>query len=122
MAIKSPPSLQGFTYEERLNRLRFTTLEQRRESEDLIVIYRIMEDVEKLDSGDLVLQDTRGTRGHGKKLKKDHCRRGIKNSSLPHRGKQTLNKLEQETVKTNKIHAFKIKLDKSRYGDTTAQA
>ena len=58
--------------------LDLTTLEQRRERGDLITVYRVMKGLEELDREDLLIWDTTETRGHGKKLGKDNCRKYIK--------------------------------------------
>ena len=42
---------------------------------DLVAVYRVMKGLEKLDREDLLIWDTRDTRGHGKKLKKKICSR-----------------------------------------------
>ena len=49
-ATKLAPTLSELTYEERLLRLGLPTLEQRRERGDLLAIYRIMKNMEVLDS------------------------------------------------------------------------
>ena len=69
-ATKLAPSLMDKSYEERLSKLNLTTLEQRRERGDLIAVYRVMKGMEELDRDDLIIWDTRDTRGHGKKDKK----------------------------------------------------
>merc|ERR1712035_20916 len=69
-ATKLPQRLRDLTYEERLRILGLTTLEQRRERGDLIMVYRVMKGMERLDREDLVNWDIRDTRGHGKKLKR----------------------------------------------------
>ncbi len=65
-ATKLAPSLMAKSYEERLSKL--MTLEQRRQRGDLIAVYRIMKGMEDLDRDDLIIWDTRDTRGHGKKI------------------------------------------------------
>ena len=84
-ATKLAPTLLDLTYEERLRRLELPTLEQRRERGDLVTIYRIMKDMEVLDREDLLRWETRNTRGHRRKLKKDNYRRNLKKNSFPHR-------------------------------------
>ena len=121
-ATKIPQSLRELTYEERLCILGLTTLEQRRERGDLIMVYRVMKGVERLDREDLVNRDIRDTRGHGKKLKMGNCRREIKKRSFPQRCIETWNSLDKAVVQTETIHDFKAKLDVYRYGDGTARA
>lgn len=67
------PSLEDLTYEERLERLCLSKLEKRRE----------------IDRDDLIVWDTRDTRGHRKKLMKTRCLRDIKKHSFPCRGIDT---------------------------------
>ena len=122
VATKIPYSLENISYEERLERLGLTTLEKRRERGDLIALYRTLGGLEKMDRDDLVVRDERNTRGHGRKIKVNACRRDIKKYSFPHRCIQTWNGLDQETVCAKTIQSFKASLDKSRYGDGTARA
>jgi len=121
-ATKLPQSLRDLTYEERLRILGLTTLEQRRERGDLIMVYRVMKGMERLDREDLVNWDIRDTRGHGKKLKRDNCRREIKKRSFPQRCIETWNSLDKAIVQAETIHDFKAKLDVYRYGDGTTRA
>ena len=62
-ATKLIPSLSELSYAERLQILGFTTLEQRRERGDLIVMYRVMKGLEKLSREDLLIWDNSDTRG-----------------------------------------------------------
>ena len=121
-ATKMVPTLRDLPYEERLERLNLQTLEKRRERGDLIAIYRASKELEKVDRSDLFLWDVRNTRGHGKKLKMDGCRRDIKKFSFPQRSIEVWNKLDTEIVQAKSISEFKAKLDKSRYGDGTVRA
>ena len=82
-ATKLAPTLSDLSYEERLERLRLPTLEQRRERGDLLAIYRNMKNMEILDRDDLLDWDTRESRGHEKKLRKDNYRRDVKRNSFP---------------------------------------
>ena len=46
-ATKMAPSLRNLPYEERLSRLKFTTLEKRRERRDFIIVHRASKGLEK---------------------------------------------------------------------------
>ena len=81
-----------------------------------------MKGMERLDREDLVNWDIRDTRGHGKKLKRDICRREIKKRSFPQRCIETWNSLDKAIVQAETIHDFKAKLDVYRYGDGTTRA
>ena len=120
--MRLAPTLSELTYEERLLRLGLPTLEQRRERGDLLAIYRIMKNMEILEREDLLNWETRNTRGHGRKLRKDNYRRNLKKNSFPHRAVDVWNILD-ETVECGKtIHEFKTNLDTTRYRDGTPQA
>lgn len=81
---KLPPGLKELPHKERLTKLDLITLEQRRERErgDLITLYRVMTGMEKLDREELVTWDIRVLRGHGRKLKKNACRRDVLREKL----------------------------------------
>ena len=72
--------------------------------------------MENVDREAFLTLDTRATRGHSRKLKKDVCRRDIKKYSFSHRIVNKWNELSEEIVKAETVHAFKEKLD-NRYRD-----
>ena len=115
-ATKMVPELRDLTYEERLKKLGIPTLESRRERGDLISIYKIVHNIDKVD-GEILNLETRNTRGHGKKLRKVQCTRDIKKYSFPHRAVDTWNGLESNIVNAASVHKFKAKLDETRYRD-----
>ncbi len=77
------PSLSDLTYEEGLQRLNLTSLEDRRERGDQIAVYRVMNGLEKLDRDDLVIGEERSLRRNGRRLRKATCSRDIKKNSFP---------------------------------------
>ena len=81
-----------------------------------------MKGLEKLDTEDLLIWDTRDTRRHGKKLKKDICRRDIQKCSFPQRCVEAWNGLEKGIVHARTVDEFKAKLDTYRYRDGIARA
>ena len=81
--MKLAPELSELTYEEQLSRLELPTLKQRRERGDLLTIYRIMKNMEILDREDLLIWDTRNTRGHGKKTEKGQLQKRCEEEQLP---------------------------------------
>ena len=117
-ATKMVPELSGLTYEDRLRQLEIPTLERRRERGDLISIYRMVNGLEEVDENLLKL-DVRSTRGHGRRLKKENCRRDIKKHSFPHRVVDKWNGLREDIVEAVSVHSFKAKLDRIRYRDGT---
>ncbi len=55
-----------------------------------------MKGMEELDRDDLINWDTRDTRGHGKKIKRDFYRRDIKKNRFPHRVTEAWNGLQKD--------------------------
>ena len=110
------------SYKERLQILCLTTLEQRRERGDLIPVYRVIKGLQKLGRENLLIWNTRDTRGHKTKLKKDNGRRDINKFSLLQGCVEAWNGLEKGIVHAGTVHAFMAKLNTYRYGDGTARA
>ena len=117
-ATKMVPELSELTYEERLKQMELPTLERRRERGDLISIYRMINGLEEVDENFLIL-DERNTRGHGRKLRKESCRRDKKKYSFPHRVVDVWNGLSKSVVDAQSVHGFKAELDRTRYRDGT---
>ena len=116
------PELNDLSYQERLMDIGLPTLQERRERGDLITMFKLVNNMEKVDREDLVVkveEQERRTRGHTKKLKKTQCFGDIKKYSFPHRTVETWNKLKEEVVTAKSVHMFKEKLDKLWYGDRT---
>lgn len=113
-ATKMAPELKDLNYEERLKEMALITLESRRERGDLINVYKMVQGMDKCGR-DLLKRDTRATRGHGKKLKKERCIRDKKKYSFPHRTVDLWNGLDEDIVNAESVHCFKARLDKARY-------
>ena len=64
----------------------------------MIAIYKLMMNKHYLDRENLLLWNTRETRGHGRKLKKSTCRRDIMMKSFPQRSVDIWNGLDKEVV------------------------
>ena len=91
------PSLRNLPYEERLSRLKLPTFEKRRDSGDLIAVYRASKSLEKKLIEMMFVWDDR-TRGHEKKLKKTTCKRDMKKYSFPYRSIEAWNKLDAKII------------------------
>ena len=87
------------SYEERLQRLNLWSLEERRNRQDLIEVFKICKGLSRIRSEELFNFDNRdkGTRGHSQRVIK--------------RWKQ----LDQEAVDATSSNAFKSELDKLRH-------
>ena len=77
-----PPSLRDLPYEERLSRLKLSTLKKRRERGDFIAVYRASKDLEKINRDDLFVCDDRTTKTR-EQTEKDYMQERHKNIQLP---------------------------------------
>ncbi|MPC10800.1 hypothetical protein E2C01_003441 [Portunus trituberculatus] len=70
------------------------TLQDRRERGDLIIMYKIVNGIEKIDKEDLVLvTEDRRTRGHVKQIRMRQCVKDIGKYSFPYRTVEKWNAL-----------------------------
>ena len=82
-------------------------------------MYKVVNNMERVDRDDLVLQTEEGdrrTRGHGRKIKRSRRSGDTKKYSFPRRTTATWNNLKEEVVGANSEHMFKEKLDKYTFG------
>ncbi len=84
-----------------------STVQERRGGGDLITMYKLVNNIERIDRNDLVIQMEEGERqmrDHGKKIKKSGCSSEIKKSSFLHRTIEIWNDLKEEMVVANNVH------------------
>ena len=113
------PELRKLSYEDKLKEMGLPTLQDRRER-DVIILYKIVNGIEKLDKQNLVMmeEETRQMRVHSQKNKKSRCLKDTKMYSFSHRILYTWNGVKEVVTATN-IHKFKKMLDIWRYEDRT---
>ena len=107
------PSMKKFTYEERLKKLHLFSLEKRRLRGDMIEVYKIVHDIDKVNINNLFefRTDTR-IRKHNYHLKiKKHVHKNITLHFFTRRVIKYWNELSTEIVNSNNIKIFKNKLD-----------
>ncbi len=111
------PSLRDLSFEERLKKLQLPTLTERREKGNMIILYKCVEGMEKIDVKEYVRPSQSSLRGHSKKLYKKRLKKDVKKYSFPDRVIEKWNALP-EVVCVNSIHGFKEKYDEmmSKYG------
>jgi len=109
--------MKGKSYEERLQKLNLWSLEQRRNRQDLIEVFKICKGFSRIGPEELFYFDGRckGTRGHSLKLVKVRCTRDSRRHFFSNRVIKRWNQLGQEAVDATSINAFKSKLDRLRY-------
>ncbi len=71
LATRMIPGFKELYYEERLRKLRLTTLEERRTRGDMITMYELVNKTDILDKELIKVTTSNHLQGHGKKLIKD---------------------------------------------------
>ena len=84
-ATRMVPELRDLSYEERLEEIGLPTLQERRKRGDLITMFKLVNNMEKIDREDLVVkveEQERRTRGHNEEIKKESISRRHKEIQL----------------------------------------
>ena len=103
----------GLSYEERLRKLKLTTLKERFERGDFIETYKLLTRKLKIDPTQFFQENVQGrTRGHPLKLKVRRAKRVIRAKVFSNRIVTTWNKLPPAVVSAASTNQFKNKLDK----------
>ena len=110
-ATKMLPSIQNLSYTERLRYLGLPTLQYRRIRADLVEVYKIINNVDKIDSSKLFPRPVTVTRGHKHKIFKKHCRTNIRKFSFSQRVVDYWNNLPSEVVEARTVNSFKSRLN-----------
>ena len=110
-------NMEGKSYEERLIYcLKLWTLEERRNRQDLIEVFKMCNGLSmlKLNEFFTLADNTRGTRGHSRKLIKFWCTRDCCKYFFSNRVINRWNQLDQRVVDASSINAFKGCMNKIR--------
>jgi len=111
-ATKILPSLQNLSYPERLTRLGLPTLLYRRDREDLIQVYKIIESAKNPLFHLFILDSENKLRGHSKKIKKsEHYRTSLRQNYFSQRVITNWNSLPESVVSANSLNSFKSNLN-----------
>ena len=102
---------QGKEYSERLEMLRLTTLETRRERADMLEVFKILKDFEAINGDIFFKVQCTKTRGHSMKLYKKRVNKNVLKFSFGNRIVDKWNNLPEEAINANSINTFKNKLD-----------
>ena len=112
-ATKHIPVLRHLTYEERLKRLDMFPLHKRRIRGDLIEVFKILNQFDKINPDKLFeINNATVTRGNGKKLKGQRYNTIARKSYFSVRIVDHWNKLPASVVCAETINSFKSRLDK----------
>ncbi len=85
------PSLKGLSYEVRFKKLQLPTLTERRERQDMIMLYKCAEGIENIDVNEYVIYSQTSLRGHIKKIYKKRLKKDVKKYSFPDRAIDNIN-------------------------------
>lgn len=112
-ATKLVSSCKNLSYPERLRTLGLPPLEYRRERADMIQVYKILQDIDKVDKEKLFsTAQYRATRGHTYKLHKKRSRLNLRAGTFSNRVVNTWNQLPENVVNAPSLNAFKTRLNK----------
>ena len=117
-ATRLVPDLRRYSYEERLNKLGWTTLEERRVRGDLIQYYKILNNLDKVKwQRDFSVTHSisidgpaRGIRGHDLRVTREITRFNPRHNFFLNRVAPAWNKLNSETVHAVSVNSFKAKI------------
>ena len=106
--------VQNKSYQERLNTfLGLPTLEYRRERADMVQVFKIMHDIDKVDKGKLFqMSECNTTRGHSLKLFKKGSRLNVRANYFSQRVVDQWNSLPECVATAPSLNAFKSRLNK----------
>ena len=109
-ATKLIPSMTGLTYSERLLKLGLPTLQYRRDRQDLIHVYNILNS--NPESSLFSIDYSNRLRGNGRKLKKtEHYIKQTRQQFFSQRVINTWNNLPADAVQAKSINSFKSTLN-----------
>ena len=113
-ASKLVPSLKDLTYEERLRKLRLPTLAYRRARGDMIETFKIMKGIydNEMTQDIFVLREDQRTRGHNRRIFKEHSRWNKSKNSFCRRVVNNWNQLPQWVIDSDTVERFEANLDK----------
>ena len=111
-ATKRIPSLANLEYEERLRQLKLPTLVYRRLRGDMINVYKYLNKIYDTETCLLPQEKNDRTRGHQKKLRKQHTNTNPRHFFFTQRVAEWWNKLPQEVISAPSVNTFKNRLDR----------
>ena len=111
-ATRLVSNLKYLTYPERLKTLGLPTLEYRRDRANMIQVYKILNNIDKVDKDSLFKMSTyQATRGHSQKIYKQRYRLKIRGHFFSNRIVDSWNDLPSEVVNAPFLNSFKSRLN-----------
>lgn len=112
-ATKLVPFLKNKSYTERLRVLNLTTLAYRRNRTDVLQVFRIIHQIDKIPFDNFFKLNQNNTRGHPWKLEKPRAKTKIRQNTFSNRVINDWNNLPAEVVCSETINSFKNGLEKA---------
>ena len=106
-ATKMVKGLENFTYEERLKKLELPSLEHRRRRSDMLQVFKIITQLERIEAQNFFTPGTSYTRGHSKKLFKPRPRLDTRKNFFSLRVIDDWNSLPQHLIDSEDLDEFK---------------
>ena len=103
--------MSNLTYDQRLQRLKLKSLEERRIVNDLIFVFKIIRGLVKLDVNDFFEYNSTNTRGHNSKLRVQYSRVNYRKFFFSNRVIPIWNALPQSVVESSSLNDLKKGLD-----------
>ena len=116
-ATKLIPNLKELSYQERLKSLNITTLAYRRQRTDILQVFRIVKQIDRIPFDAFFSYNTQPTRGHSYKLDKPRASTKLRQNSFSHRVIDLWNNLPEKAVNCKTINSFKNALEKAWRND-----
>ena len=118
-ATKLIPDIRELSYPERLKKLNITTLAYRRQRTDILQVFRIIKQIDRIPIDSFFEFNQTSTWGHSYQLTKPRAETRIRHNSLSHRIINIWNNLSEEAVQcldiannTTALNSFKRALEK----------
>ena len=109
-------SLSGLTYENRLRALGIPTLEYRRLRADVVEVYKILNQIDRIDPNKFFTMSNLPTRGNSLKIFKRRSRLKVRASVFSNRVVDVWNSLPNNVVTAPLLNSFKSRLNNHWHG------
>ena len=114
-ATKLIPGFKDKPYNERLEELKLFSMEYRRKRGDMIQVYKILNNMDRIDHNKFFTLCQNNNRGHSKKMFKERIYKDLRKYSFSQRVIDDWNSLTDEIVTSESLNIFKQRLDRHWY-------
>ena len=114
--------LQGLEYSERLTALGLPSLEYRINRADVIEVYKLKNELDKVTTNMLPIRGNTGTRGNIHMLFKPRAKGNTRKIAFSHRVVDTWNTLPSSVIEAPTLNCFKSRLNKHWSGQSKFNA